>query len=258
MSGRVHASVARHSGVHDDKHVHLENHLFDKTRLCKFFAKGKCARGLACTFAHSHEELETRPDFFRTQLCPDFLRLGMCPLGASCAYAHNTLELRRPMISTSHHTRLQTRRVEQNTVGVEAQQLELMQQQVLRLHSQMQELEVLTARRRAPRRTNAVLLSSCSSQVDESEGLGCPAESFSRQTTAEGDDDSLAPWSRQTSNDNEACEGEAASPQAAEAAEPCELVVRRTFCSLEPPCTEGLRRRSKSAPPGAAHFQGSA
>jgi len=250
MSGQVRASAARHSGTHDDKQAHAENHLFDKTRLCKFFARGKCMQGPACTFANGNEELETRPDFFRTQLCPSLFQAGACPLGSACSYAHSPQELRRPSVKKGHQAGAALRGAQQKALCEEAEQLDLMQQKIIRLRAQLQELQVLTAERGAPGGSVAVSRVSSSSRDDDaSEGLGCPVGSFSRQTTAEGDDDSLAPvpFSRQTSSDED-CDAWEDVVASTEAAEPCEFVVRHTFWSLEPLRTEGQHRRSKSAP----------
>jgi len=251
MSGRVRASAAHHSGMHDDKHAHAENPLLDKTRLCKFFARGKCMRGPACTFAHGNVELETRPDFFRTQLCPSLFQTGACPLGSACSYAHSPQELRRPSVKKGHQAGAAMRGAQQKALCEEAEQLDLMQQKIIRLRAQMQELQVLTAECGAKGASVAVSPTlSCSSRDDDaSEGLGCPVGSFSRQTTAEGDDDSLAPvpFSRQTSSDED-CDAWEDVVASTEAAEPCEFVVRHTFWSLEPLRPEGQHRRSKSAP----------
>jgi len=151
------------------------------------------------------------------------------------------------------------REARQQAFNEEAQQLDLMQQKIMRLRAQLQELEVLTAGRGVQGRRAAVSPSGYTSPDDStSEGLGCKAGSFSRQTTAECDEDSFAPvpFSRQTSSgdeDGDAWENVAAI---AEAVEPCEFVVKRTFLSLEPVRAEGQRRRSKSAPPAAAYHQG--
>jgi len=138
-----------------------------------------------------------------------------------------------------------------STAILGGEQLDLMQQKIIRLRAQMQELQVLTAECGAKGASVAVSPTlSCSSRDDDaSEGLGCPVGSFSRQTTAEGDDDSLAPvpFSRQTSSDED-CDAWEDVVASTGAAEPCEFVVRHTFWSLEPLRTEGQHRRSKSAP----------
>jgi len=65
-----------------------------KTKLCKFFAKGECSRGEACTYAHGRTQLRAQPDFWRTQLCFDFEKTGTCVYGAGCRYAHSANEVR--------------------------------------------------------------------------------------------------------------------------------------------------------------------
>jgi len=75
-----------------------ETRIFDKTRLCKFYARGKCRRGQACTFAHGQRELVPQPDFYKTQLCIDFFRTGGCPAGGECRFAHSTEEIRRSRV----------------------------------------------------------------------------------------------------------------------------------------------------------------
>jgi len=67
-----------------------------KTMMCKFFLKGKCTRGTACTFAHGKEELKSKPDFYKTRLCPDFRDTGSCIMGDDCGYAHTEVEIRKP------------------------------------------------------------------------------------------------------------------------------------------------------------------
>mmetsp|Transcript_102280 Transcript_102280/g.327947 ORF Transcript_102280/g.327947 Transcript_102280/m.327947 type:complete len:241 (+) Transcript_102280:43-765(+) len=71
-----------------------KNHVFDKTKLCKFFPDGLCKRGQVCTFAHSGGEVLPRPDFFKTQLCPAVQKGGACTFEAGCHYAHDPAELR--------------------------------------------------------------------------------------------------------------------------------------------------------------------
>eukprot|EP00444_Apocalathium_aciculiferum_P011352 CAMPEP_0183454796 /NCGR_PEP_ID=MMETSP0370-20130417/124967_1 /TAXON_ID=268820 /ORGANISM="Peridinium aciculiferum, Strain PAER-2" /LENGTH=92 /DNA_ID=CAMNT_0025646331 /DNA_START=12 /DNA_END=286 /DNA_ORIENTATION=+ len=65
-----------------------------KTKMCKYFAKGRCKRGQACTWAHGEEELMARPDLFRTQLCVDFAAVGKCQSGGQCRFAHGSDMLR--------------------------------------------------------------------------------------------------------------------------------------------------------------------
>lgn len=73
----------------------VELTLFSKTRLCKFFLKGRCKRGKRCTWAHSEDDLAARPDFFKTQFCPTLFQAGQCTAGNGCRYAHASAELRR-------------------------------------------------------------------------------------------------------------------------------------------------------------------
>jgi len=65
--------------------------VLDKTQLCKFFAKKRCSRGKACSFAHGPAEL-LQVDLFKTQLCTDFMG-GMC-WRKDCKFAHGPRELR--------------------------------------------------------------------------------------------------------------------------------------------------------------------
>jgi len=76
-----------------------KTHVFDRTRLCKFFAKGQCHRGESCTFAHGDHELMPQPDFYKTQLCVEYFRAGSCKSGAGCRYAHDPLEIRRSRVA---------------------------------------------------------------------------------------------------------------------------------------------------------------
>jgi len=71
-----------------------ETHALDKTRLCKFFRRGQCTRGEACTFAHGKRQLRAQPDLYRTQPCIDFAKTGSCSFGAGCRYAHSADEMR--------------------------------------------------------------------------------------------------------------------------------------------------------------------
>lgn len=68
----------------------------DKTRMCRFFRKGLCRRGEACTFAHGQRQLRPQPDLWRTQWCMDFVAQGSCRFEDGCRYAHSDEELRAP------------------------------------------------------------------------------------------------------------------------------------------------------------------
>jgi hypothetical protein len=65
-----------------------------KTRQCIFFAKGNCARGSACTFAHGSADSRVAPDFSYTQRCKSFIKTGQCQHGAGCKFAHTQGEVR--------------------------------------------------------------------------------------------------------------------------------------------------------------------
>eukprot|EP01053_Blabericola_migrator_P001222 Blabericola_migrator_1__1221@NODE_1312_length_4838_cov_670_052190_g578_i1_p1_GENE_NODE_1312_length_4838_cov_670_052190_g578_i1NODE_1312_length_4838_cov_670_052190_g578_i1_p1_ORF_typecomplete_len423_score72_56zfCCCH/PF00642_24/3_8e06zfCCCH/PF00642_24/0_015zfCCCH/PF00642_24/1_6e06zfCCCH_3/PF15663_5/1_8e10zfCCCH_3/PF15663_5/0_0054Torus/PF16131_5/0_00057Torus/PF16131_5/1_8e02Torus/PF16131_5/0_0083zfCCCH_4/PF18044_1/1_1e04zfCCCH_4/PF18044_1/0_79zfCCCH_4/PF18044_1/1_5e02zfCCCH_4/PF18044_1/0_0074zf_CCC len=68
------------------------NGRFFKTRLCLFFQKGACIKGLGCSYAHSEAELRPAPDLIKTRLCQDWIN-GSCT-SRSCKFAHGRHELR--------------------------------------------------------------------------------------------------------------------------------------------------------------------
>jgi len=68
--------------------------IFQKTRLCKFFSNGLCARGGECRFAHGIGELHNMPDLTNTKLCP-LLRDGHICDRPDCRYAHTKDQVRR-------------------------------------------------------------------------------------------------------------------------------------------------------------------
>lgn len=63
------------------------------TKLCEFYARKRCKRGDKCQFAHYKEQLQPKPDLFKTIPCARFER-GKCQQGAKCKYAHGMDELR--------------------------------------------------------------------------------------------------------------------------------------------------------------------
>lgn len=71
-----------------------DSHMLDKTKLCRFHLKGRCDRGLQCTFAHGRQHLRPQPDLYRTQFCSDFVQSGSCRFGEACRYAHCVDEVR--------------------------------------------------------------------------------------------------------------------------------------------------------------------
>jgi len=70
-----------------------------KTKKCSFFVKGMCTKGVSCTFAHDGNELNLKPDFFRTSMCPDLMSAGKCTR-RHCRFAHCNEELREPLERT--------------------------------------------------------------------------------------------------------------------------------------------------------------
>eukprot|EP00928_Gymnodinium_smaydae_P086453 TRINITY_DN7057_c0_g2_i1.p1 TRINITY_DN7057_c0_g2~~TRINITY_DN7057_c0_g2_i1.p1 ORF type:complete len:192 (-),score=30.39 TRINITY_DN7057_c0_g2_i1:235-810(-) len=68
-----------------------------KTKLCTFHAKGKCAFGSACTYAHSPVEVRVMPNLSKTKICTKWRR-NAC-FNKKCKYAHGFGELRNtPML----------------------------------------------------------------------------------------------------------------------------------------------------------------
>lgn len=83
------------------------NAAFRKTKPCKFYARGLCARGASCNFAHEQGALEPRPDLFRTHMCFAFAKYGVCRDGDACRYAHDADQLRADLVHESRRS-LQT------------------------------------------------------------------------------------------------------------------------------------------------------
>jgi len=86
----------REMGPKEPSWMAKDNHVLDKTRLCKYYASGKCVRGQACSFAHGRKQLRPQPNLYRTQICLDFTKVGVCSFGADCRYAHSLREMRFP------------------------------------------------------------------------------------------------------------------------------------------------------------------
>eukprot|EP00931_Biecheleriopsis_adriatica_P025046 TRINITY_DN15477_c0_g2_i2.p1 TRINITY_DN15477_c0_g2~~TRINITY_DN15477_c0_g2_i2.p1 ORF type:complete len:214 (+),score=33.62 TRINITY_DN15477_c0_g2_i2:89-730(+) len=68
--------------------------VLQSTKLCKFYAAGKCKRGEACTFAHCTEQIRDQPDLSKTKLCAAFKRSGRCSQGTNCKFAHGNHDRR--------------------------------------------------------------------------------------------------------------------------------------------------------------------
>eukprot|EP00928_Gymnodinium_smaydae_P086452 TRINITY_DN7057_c0_g1_i1.p1 TRINITY_DN7057_c0_g1~~TRINITY_DN7057_c0_g1_i1.p1 ORF type:complete len:215 (-),score=47.85 TRINITY_DN7057_c0_g1_i1:385-1029(-) len=68
-----------------------------KTKLCSFHVKGKCAFGTTCTFAHDPVEVRGMPNLSKTKICTKWRR-NAC-FNKNCKYAHGFEELRNtPML----------------------------------------------------------------------------------------------------------------------------------------------------------------
>merc|ERR1719469_1364903 len=63
-----------------------------KSRLCTKHLVGRCQYGRGCCYAHSEDELSSKPDLAKTRLCYAYFR-GECA-APSCMYAHGYAELR--------------------------------------------------------------------------------------------------------------------------------------------------------------------
>eukprot|EP01066_Platyproteum_vivax_P014489 Platyproteum_vivax@DN6486_c0_g1_i2.p1 len=64
--------------------------IFAKTKMCPLAPLNLCQKGLACTFAHSEEELRPIPNLRKTRLCRRWAR-GACKTGDTCQFAHGSL-----------------------------------------------------------------------------------------------------------------------------------------------------------------------
>jgi len=263
------------SGSTYNKNSYENTHIFDKTRLCKFYAKGKCKRGQACTFAHGDREVQQQPDFFRTQLCADFLRSGGCKSGSACSYAHSPQELRKA--KTHKGSKGQgLRKVADPEVSLEVRRLEMMQQEAVRMRSQLVTLQASTGHLMPhPVCTSSSNASSAfgpgtgqsfklvreqddikehGDELDVTTGLSRQSTEegselpvcFSRQSTREDGDtwDDLAslPFSSDVEGELPSEVGEDEQQEIV-----CELQVKRTFLNVEP-VKAGSRRRIRSAP----------
>lgn len=75
---------------------------------CRHFARGYCALGEKCNFAHDGPPpsfpdgwvIRTKEEIqlynFKTTLCRDFQKVGSCPRGDECTFAHGEAELQKP------------------------------------------------------------------------------------------------------------------------------------------------------------------
>jgi len=214
-----------------------ETHIFDKTRICKFYEKGRCKRGSSCTFAHSESELRAQPDFFKTQLCTDYFRSGVCPNGGACRYAHSPDEVRHANLPKRLSAEGRVAPAQPSRMSMELAQA---QAQLDALQAQLRALQVRPGVAALP-----------APKVEEHQ-VDCDftacAKGFSRQSTQEPADSS----GMETDDDAESWFGDLEPPTHAcededEAVE-CELLVKNSFFCLQP-IAASTRRRATSAPP---------
>lgn len=67
---------------------------FKKTQLCRFWANGSCWNSDDCTFAHGRNEVQGRPDLYKTSICENWTK-GCCRYESQhCQFAHGHQELR--------------------------------------------------------------------------------------------------------------------------------------------------------------------
>eukprot|EP00429_Kryptoperidinium_foliaceum_P015317 CAMPEP_0176044476 /NCGR_PEP_ID=MMETSP0120_2-20121206/22074_1 /TAXON_ID=160619 /ORGANISM="Kryptoperidinium foliaceum, Strain CCMP 1326" /LENGTH=273 /DNA_ID=CAMNT_0017377881 /DNA_START=60 /DNA_END=881 /DNA_ORIENTATION=+ len=245
-----------------------ETHLFDKTRLCKFYQKGKCRRGPRCTFAHSETELRTQPDFFKTQLCVDHFRGGLCSRGAACRYAHSPEEIRRTnvpkkaRVQTTH----QDMAMRAAPVPMPPRQKEdkaaVVQAQLAALQAELQALQTRAGHVEAqvPESAPGDIVTDCDFAACASgwsrQSTAEPAGAFGEELSEDGDES----WCGDLDGMHllaEAEDGRHSEEEMAAAADDeeelaCELLVKNTFFCLTPTelSSETHHRRVRSAPPG--------
>jgi len=257
---------------------------FEKTRLCKFFASGKCLRGPACSFAHSSTELAAQPNFRKSKLCADFAKLGICSNGADCNFAHGNGELRRPFVPKRRPAARSSQAIEPQPVRHPAQAVTRTQQQqqvdeanAIRaqlelLQSQLQALEAQQGQ--AARQAPGPEACKGGSDAEGLRGGQRMASAWSRQTTAEPQgtgafdrqisSSSMGSWADEL--DDELLSGpdetstQEASMGVAEAQNDEEeeeeeievaVIVEKTFVHVVPLSAHARRLRSLSAPPAA-------
>eukprot|EP00927_Polykrikos_kofoidii_P039201 TRINITY_DN33630_c0_g1_i1.p1 TRINITY_DN33630_c0_g1~~TRINITY_DN33630_c0_g1_i1.p1 ORF type:complete len:383 (+),score=57.62 TRINITY_DN33630_c0_g1_i1:118-1266(+) len=78
-----------------------------KTKMCKFFLAGTCARSTGCSFAHGSPEMRPLADLRRTKMCPDMRRGGTCT-DPNCNFAHRSVEIRRCQFAAAYARRSET------------------------------------------------------------------------------------------------------------------------------------------------------
>jgi len=274
MASRVQVGGSSASAFNKNSFEHT--HIFDKTRLCKFYVKGKCKRGQACTFAHGDVEVQPQPDFFRTQLCAGFVRSGMCELGSGCKYAHSAQELRRAKTHKAGKSQSQcAKKVAAADTTTTQVSFEVQRLEVVRLQTHLNELQTITGPpvpvlapppgASRPRKVGIVSSKAFGEESEDSERM-VSASDFSRQSTEEGIDPSLCFSRVTTKEDCETWDDMTSAASSSDAVEglglplrgppreysqeqemPCEVLVKHTFINLRE-VHAGSHRRTKSVP----------
>ncbi|KAF4718025.1 hypothetical protein FOZ63_031473, partial [Perkinsus olseni] len=72
----------------------VKDRLF-KTKVCRYFIKGRCKYGDKCTYAHSADEVQAIPDLHKTRTC-----YKINCTNQSCPFAHSIYELRDPFVGS--------------------------------------------------------------------------------------------------------------------------------------------------------------
>mmetsp|Transcript_139524 Transcript_139524/g.347958 ORF Transcript_139524/g.347958 Transcript_139524/m.347958 type:complete len:321 (+) Transcript_139524:86-1048(+) len=177
--------------------------VFQKTRLCRFFRRGRCLRGPDCCFAHGREQLRAQPDFTNTRMCTDFLASGGCKRGSDCTFAHHPEELRTGRPQATANVSMADGSAIRDYIGVITKILTETQMKLQQLQSFHGTSMELTRDRGAlkddPTEATKKAPSVCDDELYE-------PISFSRQSTEEGGASLLSfgssSFSRQTSYDN--------------------------------------------------------
>jgi len=82
-------------GLAIKSHESIKNRgVFQKTRMCVYFQRGRCLHGEDCQYAHKPTDVRIQPDLRKTTLCEGFAT-GICKLEPhQCRYAHGLRDLR--------------------------------------------------------------------------------------------------------------------------------------------------------------------
>lgn len=274
-TGRSIAGQAASGGKTDSS---VDTHLFDKTKLCKFHAKGRCRRGPACTFAHAGGELRPHPDFYKTQLCTDLFRNGLCERGAACCYAHAPHEIRRtnlpkrPDAAASRARRsdadskagvgkitaqklapAKTAKDTKTSGGSPTKPTGEIRAKVAKPAPKPPSESSLSSGQ--PEVEHAMALASANMPVVDKTMFGFVAKGFSRQSTEEGPAEDmvghLLSWAESSEGDGSELHALDEAGHAEQEVE-CDWRVVRTFLCLLPTArsSDCAQFRSESAPPG--------